>query len=194
MPSAVLLLACECIPQSHPASPRYVCVCVSVVNSSHISKVWSWEGVCYLLCDTNYLMQFWCLSISVFPFLIPLPLYICVSDCVYHKKKKKKKKIGRYFVLSGRPTSVRCDIEKGFITCFVILTTTCSFSVEVWVHSLVSSPFPYTYVCLCVITKKKKKKKEKKRKILCVVRSSHIGNVWNWEGVYHFLCDTNCSK
>ena len=26
---AVLVLACECIPLSHPISPIYVCVCVS---------------------------------------------------------------------------------------------------------------------------------------------------------------------
>ena len=129
---------CKCIPLSQPPSPVYcvyVCVCLtnnkekilSVVKSSHIGKVWYWEGIYYLLRNTNRRMQFWCWSVSVFPYLIPLPLYI------------------------------------------------------------------YIYMCLCVFIKKKKeKRKRKKKEILSVVKLSHIGNVWYWEGVYHLLCDTNC--
>ena len=77
--------------------PLYTCVCMcvsqikkilSVVESSHISKVWYWERVYHLLCDTNYRMQFWCWRVSVFPYLIPLLLYMCV--CFSNEKKKKK--------------------------------------------------------------------------------------------------------
>ena len=153
-------------------------------------------------------------------------------------------------MLSSHPKSLRCDIEKGFITCFATLIAACSFGVGVWVYSLVSSPFTYTYECLCVFIKKEEKKilhfvktshisnvwywegapylldtngrmpfwcclvsilsclislpvynlflcvfnkKEKKNRTLCVVKSSHIGNVWYWRGVYHLLRDINCS-
>ena len=89
-------------------------------------------------------------------------------------------------MLSSHPKSLRCDIEKGFITCFATLTAACSFGVGVWVYSLVSSPFAYTYECLCVFDKKKKK-----TKIVSVVKMSHIGNVWYWEGVHHLHRDTN---
>ena len=123
----------------------YMCLCVfikkrkekrkrkkkeilSVVKLSHIGNVWYWEGVYHLLCDTNCRMQYWCWSWSVFPCLIPLPLYICAFECVYQTKKKRKE---RYSVLSSLPKSVRCDIEKGFITCSAALTTTCSFGVGI---------------------------------------------------------------
>ena len=87
-------------------------------------------------------------------------------------------------MLSSHPKSLRCDIEKGFITCFATLTAACSFDVGVWLYSLVSSPFTYTYECLYVFIKKKRKK------ILHFVKTSHIGNVWYWEGV-PYLLDTN---
>ena len=86
-------------------------------------------------------------------------------------------------MLSSHPTSVKCDIEKGFITCSTTLTAACSFGVNVWVYSLISSPFPYIYVCLT-----------NKKKILNIVESSHIGKVWYWEGVYHLLRNTNYIK
>ena len=63
--------------------------------------------------------------------LIPLPLYIyiyiyvCVCVCVCLTNKK------RYSMLSSHPTSVRCDIEKGFITCSATLIVACSFGVGV---------------------------------------------------------------
>jgi len=47
-------------------------------------------------------------------------IYVCVSQI-------KK----RYSVLSSHPTSVWCDIENGFITCFAILTAAYSFDVGV---------------------------------------------------------------
>ena len=102
--------------------------------------------------------------ISVFPYLIPFP-HICVCVCFSNKK--------RYSVLSSHLTSVRCDIEKGFIICRVILsvvesshsvlskktlTVACSFGVSVWVYSLISSPFPHICVCVSQIKKKKKTK------------------------------------
>ena len=62
-------------------------------------------------------------------------------------------------MLSSHPKSLRCDIGKGFITCFATLIAACSFGVGVWVYSLVSSPFTYTYECLCVFIKKKKEKR-----------------------------------
>ena len=70
----------------------YVCVCFSnkkkkilgVVESSHIGKVWYWKGIYHLLRDTNCRMQFWCWHVSIFHYLIPFPLYICV--CVSKKK------------------------------------------------------------------------------------------------------------
>ena len=76
-------------------------------------------------------------------------------------------------MLSSHLTSVRCDIEKGFIICRVILsvvesshsvlskktlTVACSFGVSVWVYSLISSPFPHICVCVSQIKKKKKTK------------------------------------
>ena len=88
----------------------------------------------------------------------PSPIYVCV--CVYS-------------VLSSHLTSVRCDIEKRFIICRVILsvvesshsvlskktlTVACSFGVSVWVYSLISSPFPHICVCVSQIKKKKKTK------------------------------------
>ena len=79
-------------------------------------------------------------------------------------------------MLSSHPTSVRCDIEKGFMACSTTLTAAFSFVVGVRVYTLVSSPFSYIYVCLYVFIKKKEKKR-KKRKILNVVKLSHIGNV-----------------
>ena len=51
------------------------------------------------------------------------PIYVCVCVCVSQIKK-------RYSVLSSHPTSVRCDIEKGFITCSATLTAACSFGVS----------------------------------------------------------------
>ena len=116
---------------SSPSPTYFVCVCVcltnkkkkkkrkklSVVKLSHISKVWYWEGIYYLLPDTNYRIQFWGWNVSVLPYLIPLPRYICVSVCGYQRKRKK---------------------------------------------------------------------------ILGVVKSSYIGNVWYWVGVNHLLRDTNC--
>ena len=60
-------------------------------------------------------------------------------------------------MLSRRPTSVMCDIEKGFITCSATLTTPCSFGVILRVYSLISSFFPYI-ICLCVCLTKKKRK------------------------------------
>ena len=59
----------------------------------------------------------------------------------------------RYSLLSSHPTKVRCDIEKGFITCSVTLTAACNFGVGVWVYSLISSPFSYIYVCVSQIKK-----------------------------------------
>ena len=128
-----------------------VCVCIldkikkmvlGVVKSSHIGRVWHWEGVNHLLRATNCRMQFWDWWVSVFPLFIPLPLYKCV--CVINKWKK------RYLVLSSHPTLVRCDIVKGLITCFTTLTSTSSFGVGEWVYSLVLTLFPYIYVCVCV--------------------------------------------
>ena len=104
--------------------------------------------------DTNYRMQFWCWRVSVFPYLIPLPLYMCVCVCVCVCFSNKK----RYSMLSSYPTLVRCDIEKGFITCSATLTAACSFGVDVWVYSFISSPFPY--ICVCVSQIKKKKWKQ----------------------------------
>ena len=78
-------------------------------------------------------------------------------------------------MLSSHLTSVRCDIEKGFIICRVILsvvesshlvlskktlTVACSFGVSVWVYSLISSLFPHICVCVSQIKKKKKTKNE----------------------------------
>ena len=60
----------------------------------------------------------------------------------------------RYSVLSSHPTKVRCNIEKGFITCSAILTAACSFGVGVWVYSLISPPSPI-YICVCVSQIKK---------------------------------------
>ena len=61
----------------------------------------------------------------------------------------------RYSVLSSHPTKVRCNIEKGFITCSAILTAACSFGVGVWVYSLISPPSPiYIYICVCFSNKK----------------------------------------
>ena len=78
-------------------------------------------------------------------------------------------------MLSSYFTSVMCDIEKGFITCFATITVACSFGFVLWVYSIVSLPFPYKiYLCVCLT-----KKKKKKRKALGVVKSSHIGNVWH---------------
>ena len=37
----------------------------------------------------------------------------------------------RYSLLSSHPTLIKCDIEKGFITCFATLTVACSFGVNV---------------------------------------------------------------
>ena len=37
----------------------------------------------------------------------------------------------RYSVLSSHPTKVRCDIEKGFITCSATVTAACNFGVGV---------------------------------------------------------------
>ena len=53
----------------------------------------------------------------------------------------------RYSVLSSHPTKVRCDIEKGFITCSATLTAACSFGIGVGVYSLISSPSPI-YMCV----------------------------------------------
>ena len=85
-----MVLVCECIPLSHP--PSLICVCVSqikkilsVFESSHMGKEWYWEGVYHLLHDTNCCMQFWCWRVSVFSYLILLPLYVCV--CVSQIKK-----------------------------------------------------------------------------------------------------------
>ena len=120
------------------------------MKSSHISKVWYWEGIYYLLQGTNSRMQFWCSS--VFPCLIPLP-YISVCLCESIKKKKKK----RYSVLSSCSALVIYDIEKGFITSAMTLTVACRFGVVLWVYSLVSPRFPYI-ICLCVCLAKKKRK------------------------------------
>ena len=38
--------------------------------------------------NTNCYMQFWYWHVSVFPYLIPFSLYICV--CMFNKYKKKK--------------------------------------------------------------------------------------------------------
>ena len=93
-------------------------------------------------------MQFWCWHVSVFPCLIPFPyIYTCV--CLTNKKS--------YSMLSSHPTSVRCDIEKWFITCSATLTVAYSFSVGVWVYSLVSSLFTYICVCVCVCLTNKKR-------------------------------------
>ena len=59
---------------------------------------------------------------------LPILYIICVCVCVCLTKEKNKKK-DRHSVLSSHPTSVTYDIEKGFITCSVILTMACSFSV-----------------------------------------------------------------
>ena len=65
------------------------------------------------------------------------------------------------------------------------LTKTCNFSVGLWVYSLISSSFLYIYMCVCVCVSQIKKE------ILSVVKSSHIGKVWYWEGIYHLFHDTN---
>ena len=97
----------------------------------------------------------------------PLPLYVCVSQinkkdtvacpiCVCVSQIKKKKDFvacisqikKRYSVLSSHPTSVRCDIEKGFITCSAALIVACSFGVGMCVFTyLISLPL-YVYVFL----------------------------------------------
>ena len=47
------------------------------------------------------------------------------------------------------------------------------------------TPLPLYNLFVCLFNKK-----EKKRKILSVVKSSHIGNVWYWDGGFHLLRDT----
>ena len=89
----------------------------------------------------------------------------------------------RYSVLSSYPTSIRCDIEKEFITCSATLTVACSFGVGVWVYFLILSLFPH--ICVCVYVSQIKK-------IPSVVKSSHIDKVWYWEMIYHLFRDTNC--
>ena len=146
----VLVLACECIPLSHPSSPIYVCVCVCLTNkkrysmlSSHPTSVRCVIEKGFITCSAtltvtcNFGVGVWVYSLvsSSFPYI-----YVCV--CLTNKK--------RYSMLSSHPTSVRCDIEKGFITCPVTLIIACSFAVGVWMYSLVSSPFPYIYIYMCV--------------------------------------------
>ena len=77
----------------------------------------------------------------------PSPIYIYMCVCVSNKK--------RYSVLLNHPNSVRCDIEKGFITCFATLIAAWSFGVSMWVYFLISSPFPYMCVCMCFSNKKR---------------------------------------
>ena len=113
----------------------------------------------------------------------PFPYIICFCVCLTKRKRKTE-----HLVLSSRPTSVMSDIEKRFISCKVTLCTACSFVLILWVYSLFSSPVPYI-ICLCGCFTKK----EKKRKIISVVKSSRIDNVWYWKMVYHLLHDTNCS-
>ena len=73
-----------------------------------------------------------------------------LCKCVFIKKDKKEKK-KRYSVLSSRPISVMCDIEKGFITCSLTLIAAGSIGVGMRVHFLVSSTFPEIFcVCVCV--------------------------------------------
>ena len=164
-----------------------MCVCLtkkkkkilSVVESSHISGVWYWEGIYYLLCDINCSMKFCCWSVSVFPYLYPLPLYICVSI------EKKKRKILN--VVKSSYTVKVWYLER-VITCSATLTTSCSFGIGVWLYSLVSSPFLYI-LCACVFKKKKKKK------IVNVVMSSYICKVWYWDGfiTYSAIVIAACS-
>ena len=107
-----LNLTCECIPLSHPPSPIYVCVCVSQIKKDiqccrvipHRYDVILRRDL-LLTHDTNCCMQFWCQHVSVFPYLISLPPYMCVCVCFSNKK--------RYSVLLSHPTLVRCDIENG---------------------------------------------------------------------------------
>ena len=85
--------------------PLLLCVCVfiklkkklSVVKSSHIDKVWYWEEIYHLFHDINCRMQFWCWRMSVFPYLIPLPLYVCV--CLSNKNKWPNK--NKYLILGN---------------------------------------------------------------------------------------------
>ena len=50
---AVLVLACECIPLSHPISPIYVCVCVSQKKKKKKTYVLKTLKTC------NLTMRFW---------------------------------------------------------------------------------------------------------------------------------------
>ena len=104
---------------SSPSPTYFLCVCVcltnkkkkkkrkklSVVKLSHISKVWYWEGIYYLLPTLTTAYSFgvgmWVYSLISSPFP---DTYVCL--CVVTKEKEK-----RYSVLSSRPTSVMCDIE-----------------------------------------------------------------------------------
>ena len=145
-----MVLACECIPLSHPSSPIYMCVCLtnkkrySMLSSHPISVRCDIEkgfitcsATLTVACSFGVGVWVYSLILSPFPYI-----YVCV--CLTNKKI--------YSTLSSHPTSVRCDIEKGFITCSATLTVACSFGVNVWVYSLISSPFPY--MCVCFSNKK----------------------------------------
>ena len=74
-----------------------------------------------LILDTIYYLNILLKKIMKLIVLV-INLLICVCVCVSQIKK-------RYSILSSHPTSVRCDIEKGFITCSATLTVACSFGV-----------------------------------------------------------------
>ena len=122
----------------------HVCVCVyvsqikkilSVVESSHIGKVWYWEGVYHLVCEYIPLSH------------PPSPICVCVCVCVSQIKK----------ILSVIESS---HIDKVWYWegVYHLLRESNCFGVGVWVYSLISSPFPHICVCLFLKFKKKKKK------------------------------------
>ena len=146
---------------------------LSVVKSSHIGKVWYWEGVYHLLRNINCHKQFWCWHVSVFPYLIPLPLCMCVCVCVSQIKK----------ILSVVESSHIGKVWYWEEVYHLLCDTNCCMQFWCWRVSV----FPYLIplplcVCVCVCVSQIKK-------ILSVVESSHIGKVWYWEGVYHLVCE-----
>ena len=109
---------------------------LNVVESSHISKVWYWEVVYHLLRDTNCYMQFWCWRVSVFPYLIPLPLYICV--CLINKKRilnvVESSHIGKVWYWEG--------------VYHLLRDTNCCMQFWCWCVSVFPCLIPYIYVCV----------------------------------------------
>ena len=153
--------------------------------------MWYWEEIITCFTTLTATCSFY-VGVCVYSIFSSSFLYTFMCLLVFNKKNKNKN--WRYLMLSSYFTSVICDIEKGFITCSATITAAYSFGFVLWVYSIVTLPIPYIIcLCVCLTKKKKKKKKRKKRKTLSVVKSSNISNVWYWEGVYHLLCNPNCS-